>query len=164
MLLDHPHFPITVLLVLPKERLQRSPWAVPAFHDAGLPDSAPCPGEPQVKFVILISNQLLVEHSDPFENIATVKTSENRVRPPLISGIMPAGPADGKGTVVRGGNRALHGIVPLTKHPSADIICLGLSSRFPATKQIVRSVTGVAAHNRDPLAACGPNPCIHATG
>src|SRR5215210_4108535 len=122
MLLDHPHFPVSVLKVLLEQQSQIWTRGIPAADARRLPDATLRACEAQVEFVVLISNQFGIEQAYLREHLAAIHATEHRIRRSFIVGVVPTRSTDGKRAVVRGGNRPLHTSVALADKRAADVV------------------------------------------
>src|SRR5215204_3758054 len=100
MFLNHPDFPVTILEILAKQRAEIGAWMIPTANTRRVPNPAAATAQAQVELVVLITHERFVEHAQPGEDLAAVKSAEHGVGFAFVGNVMPARAAAGKAAMM----------------------------------------------------------------
>jgi hypothetical protein len=126
MFLNDPNFPISVLQILPEKGSQRGAWFVPTYDAGRLPDPATSSRKPQIKLIILITDQFLVEQPHSAKDFAPPAPKKDGVEPSFIVWIMSPCTSNGKRGVECSRNGLPHESFAFRNAWATDIIGTGL--------------------------------------
>src|SRR5580704_5818750 len=126
MLLHHDYFPVTVLRILTGQRRERSSWAIPGTNRGCLPDCAASPYEPQVQFVVLISDENFVEESQLQQSRLPPASRGHRIHIAFVIRIVEACAAAAERRAISKRNCSLHRCIAYGERRAAYVIRFGL--------------------------------------
>src|SRR5690349_14186132 len=106
MLPNHSYLPVPVLEVLTEQPRHAVARVVPASDSRRLPDPAPAADNPEVEFVVLISDQFLVEAAEPFEVFPTPASQVDGIDLTLVVRIVCPRATGTESGMEGGGNRS----------------------------------------------------------
>ena len=132
-------------------------------REINLPAGAP---DPSIKFVILISDQLLVVHTHSVKNCLPKGSERNCVDESLFTTCSELGVTDSEWTAQdRCDERCTEALVSGNGQPrSSNIVSACFEQTLHAVRRIIRRVDIVSVGSNDNLSTRGPDSYIHCRG
>src|SRR3974390_2790310 len=100
MLLDDPHFPVSILHVLIEKSRYGIPGPIPAPDFRALPNLAAAADDAQVMFIVLVTDQLFVKIAEALKHALKPATIGYGIHATLVCEVMEFRAADRKGGMV----------------------------------------------------------------
>src|SRR5215203_5237761 len=127
MLLNDSHFPIAILLILPKQRKERTARLVPTPNTRRLPDFSSRAGEPEVEFVVLIADEFFVKKTNPIKNLARPAAEIHCVNNAFVARIMSSCSSNRERGVKSRGNCLPNKSLSISDPWTTDIVSIGFT-------------------------------------
>jgi hypothetical protein len=164
MLLDHAHFPVTILQVLSEKVTDRGPRSIPASDPGRLPDPSTGSNEAKVELVVLIPNQFFVEKTNPIEQFTAPTTKVDCIHLALVVRVMPPRATNSEGRL----KRRCYCLTDVSNSSSdprpAHVVRPGFFKNAKALHDVVGGVFAMRIHPHNNLPGSGLDCSVKASG